>query len=100
MLANRPFVEYVNGNGVQDNVMSLNVCKIYSVILFQLGYMEHMPLPGNNHYVCRIGIWLYFLIFRQSVDIMLKSNAVEVHNEEYKKKGNGAGFFVVRFKYF
>jgi len=31
---------------------------------------------------------------------MLKSKAVEVYNEECKKKGNGAGFFVVRIKYF
>jgi len=56
VLANGPFVEYVNVNGVQNNVLSLNVCKNYSVILLHLVYMEHMPLPGNNHYVYRIGI--------------------------------------------
>ena len=32
--------------------------------------------------------------------MMLKSNAEEAHNEENNKEGNGAGLFVVRFKYF
>jgi len=42
----------------------------------------------------------YTSCFRRSVDMMLKSNAEEAHNEENNKEGNGAGLFVVRFKYF
>jgi len=54
-LATHSFVQHLNINGVQ-NVRCLNVCKNYSVTLLQLGYMEHMPLPGYIYYVYRIGI--------------------------------------------